>query len=340
MSSNHRSHNRIRTGGSLLLLLVVAALMVSGCGSSQAEKVYRVGILSGLDSFAGTVDGFKTRMAELGYVEGKNIIYDLQKTNFEPDKEQQILKKFVADKVDLIFGFNTEVAVAAKAATEGTNIPVVFANSFIEGSDLVESMRSPGGNITGVRYPGTEVAAKRLEILHQLAPQAKRIWLPYQKGYPAVADELEKVRQAAASLGVTLIEFAATDLAHLQAELEQRSKSSDLGFDAVLFIPESLSTTKAAFEAIAQYTKPLKIPVGGSFIATEDYGTLFAITIDSTESGKLAAPMTDKILKGISAGTMPVGSPETILLLNYKVAQQLGLTVPEGLLKQAKQIIR
>jgi putative tryptophan/tyrosine transport system substrate-binding protein len=173
-----------------------------------------------------------------------------------------------------------------------------------------------------------------------MVPQAKRIWLPYQKDYPAVSAELETLRPAAAALGVTLIEFPSTDLAHLQAELEQRSQSGDLGFDAVLLIPESLSTTKAAFEAIAKYTRPRQIPVGGSFITTEDYGTLFAVTIDGTASGKQAAPLADKIFQGISAGTIPVASPESILLINYKIAQQLGLTVPESLLQQASKIIR
>ncbi len=340
MGNNRNLDNKIRMVWLIFVGGIILSLLLSGCGGAQQSKVYHVGILSGIESFANTADGFKARMTELGYVEGKNIVYDLQKTNFEPDKEQQILKKFVADKVDLIFGFNTEVALAAKAATKGTNIPVVFANAFIEGSDLVESVRTPGENVTGVRYPGTEVAAKRLEILHQLAPQAKRIWLPYQKDYPAVGDELEMARQTAASLGVTLIEFASTDLTHLQAELERRSQSGDLGFDAVLLIPESLSTTKAAFEAIATYTRPLKIPVGGSFITTDDYGTLFSVTIDGTASGKAAAPLADKIFRGISAGTIPLVSPETVLLINYKVAQQLGLSVPDSLLRQASKIIR
>lgn len=340
MNSKHNLRNRIRIGWLILVGGIVLSLLLSGCGGAQQSKVYHVGILSGIESFATTADGFKAKMTELGYVEGKNIVYDLQKTNFEPDKEQQILKKFVADKVDLIFGFNTEVALAAKTATQGSNIPVVFANTFIEGNDLVESVRAPGGNVTGVRYPGIDVAVKRLEILHEMAPQAKRIWLPYQKDYPTVSDELKVLQPAAASLGVTLIEFASADLAHLQAELEQRSQSGDLGFDAVLLIPESLSTTKAAFEAIAKYTRPLKIPVGGSFITTEDYGTLFAITIDGAAGGKQAATLADKIFKGISAGTIPVASAESVLLINYKVAQQLGLTVPDSLLQQASKIIR
>src|SRR6185436_784516 len=149
---------------------------------ADKPKVYHIGILSGLDFFATTTDGFKAEMTKLGYVEGQNIVYDIQKTNFDSSREQQILDKFVADKVDLIFVFPTEASLAAKKATQGTSIPVLFANAFIEGNDLVKSVREPGGNVTGVRFPGPDIAVKRLEILHELVPQAKRIWVPYQKG--------------------------------------------------------------------------------------------------------------------------------------------------------------
>ena len=323
----------------IIILSFILVFLLNGCGPKQSS-VYHVGILSGLNLFSSIADSFREEMTRLGYVEGKNIVYDLQKTNFEPEKEKQILRNFVIEKVNLIFGFNTEVAVEAKNATKGTGIPVIFANALIEGSDLIENVRQPGGNITGVRYPGPDIAVKRLQILHEIVPQAKQIWLPYQKGYPTVPTELELVRQTATSLNLKLTEFASEDLARLQAELKRRSQSDDMGFDAVLLIPESLSTTKAAFDAIASYTKERKIPIGGSRIVTEDYGTLFAVTINNDEIGVQAARLADKVLKGISAGTIPVESPESYIIINYKVAQNLGLKVSEGLLSQADEIIR
>jgi putative tryptophan/tyrosine transport system substrate-binding protein len=333
----------------LMIVIIAIAVLASVGGyfflaqkttTPKTQTVYHVGILSGLNNFAGIADSLKAEMANLGYVEGKNIIYDLQKTNFEPDKEKQILNKFVADKVDLIFGFNTEVALEMKEAVKGTGIPVVFANAFTEGNGLVENLQRPGGNIAGVRYPNTDVAVKRLEILHELVPQAKRIWLPFQKDYPSVAPELDVVRPVAASLNLTLIEFASENLAALQTELKRRSDSGDMGFDAVLLIPESLSTTKAAFEAIASSTRERKIPIGGSRIVTEDYGTFFAVTVDNKEVGVLASRLVDKILKGIPAGTIPVVSPESHIIINYKVAKELGININEGLLDQASEIIR
>ena len=160
-----------------LTLLVVTCVFLIGCGKkTQEAKVYRVGILSGAETFVNIADGFKAKMAELGYVEGENIVYDLQKLNADPVGEKRVSEKFVQDKVDLIFAFPTDPALAAKAATQGTDIPVVFAMAGIEGNDLVESVTKPGGNVTGVRFPGPELTVKRFEFLHELVPHAKRVY--------------------------------------------------------------------------------------------------------------------------------------------------------------------
>jgi putative tryptophan/tyrosine transport system substrate-binding protein len=323
----------------ILIIGLIVVVSFSGCVSEQKPKVYHVGILSGLNLFSSIADSFKAELTRLGYVENQTIFYDFQRTNYEPEREKQILDTFVNDKVDLIFGFNTEVALEAKEATKGTGIPLVFANTFTEGNTLIENISHPGGNITGVRYPSIDVAVKRLEILHELVPQAQRIWLPYQQDYPAIPSELEILTPAAAALNLTIIEFSSKNLTHLQTELEQRSHSGDIGFDAVLLIPESLSTTKAAFQTIANFTRDQKIPVGGSRIVTDDYGTLFAVTVNNTEIGIQAAHLADKVFRGIPAGTIPVVSPETHIVINIKVAQELGINVSEGLLVRADEVI-
>ncbi len=327
------SQSRTRSLWPILAWIVVLTLLLSGCGAT-ATKVYRVGILSGLDFFATTADGFKAQMTKLGYIEGKNVVYDVQKTNFDPAKEQEIFKKFVADKVDLIFVFPTEASLAAKAATQGTNIPVLFANAFVEGNTLIESVRQPGGNITGVRFPGPDIAVKRLEILHELAPQAKRVWVGYLRDYPSVPPVLEVLRPAAASLGVTLVEVPATSPADVRADLQARAQAADIGIDAILFIPEPLNVNPDAFAAMSKFAVEHKVPIAGAFISAEGNGVVFANLTDSVEVGELAAPLADKIFKGTPAGTISVVSPEAHLQFKYKVAQELGLAVPEGLLRQ------
>jgi putative ABC transport system substrate-binding protein len=264
----------------------------------------------------------------------------MQKTNLDSTAEEQILKKFVADKVDLIFVFPTEVSLAAKHAIEGTNIPVVFAQAFIEQGGLANSVREPGGNVTGVRFPGADLAVKRLEILRELVPTAKRVWVPYQKGYPNVPFQLEALRSAAATTGITLVEAPFATVAALQADLQARTTAPDIGMDAILMIPEPLTLTPDAFSAIGTFAAEHKLLVGGALMTVGEHSSVFGVMVDNQAVGKQAAPQADKILKGMQAGTIPLATAEIFLKINYKAAQALKLTVPDGLLRQAVEVIR
>jgi putative ABC transport system substrate-binding protein len=338
MSNNYR----LQQGCWLILLfsLLAAVLIISGCGAEAAPKVYRVGVLSGLNYVADITDGFKAKMTELGYVEGQNIVYDVQKTDFDLAAYKRILQKFVADKVDLIVVFPTEASMEAKAATQGTDIPVVFTFALIEGMGLVESVREPGGNITGVRYPGPDIVLKRFEIMRELAPQAKHVLVPYQKGYPIVAPQLEALRPVAEAAGITLIEVPASNAAELEAELQARAKAADFDLDAILIIVEPLAVVPDAFAVMGKFAAEHQVPVGGALISVGEYDSLFGVNVNTVKVGEQTAPLADKIFKGIPAGTIPVVSAESFLQINYKEAQRLGLTVSDGLLSQADEIIR
>ncbi len=343
MLSNRNFQNRIRNRWPHLISLTVAvALLLSGCNTLgvPTPKIYRVGVLSGLDFFAGSTEGFKAKMTELGYIEGQNITYDVHKTNFDPAKEQAALQKFVAEKVDLIFSFPTEASIVAKAAAEPANIPVVFANSALDGNTLVESVGEPGGNITGVQFPTTDNAVKRFEILHDLVPDAKRIWVAYLRDYPTMPNAFKVLRPAAEAVGVTLVEVPVTGLEGIQADLQARSAASDIGVDAILIVPEPLTAAPDTFAVIAKFAAEHRLPIGGALLMADDYGSLFGYTPDSVKVGEQAALLADKIFKGTPAGTIPVVTADSYLWLNYKMAQTLGLPVSEGLLSQAVEIIR
>ncbi|MBN2331126.1 MAG: ABC transporter substrate-binding protein [Candidatus Aenigmarchaeota archaeon] len=324
-----------------IIFLIFVCILSSGCISGQQEeKVYRVGILCGLDPLTGIVDSFKAQMTELGYMEGKNISYDAQKTNFEPDKEQQILKKFVDDKIDLIFTFPTEVSLAAKAATQGTDIPVVFSYATIEGNNLVESVRQPGGDITGVREPGPDIFVRRLEILNELAPRAKRIYITYSPNVPFIPPVLDALHKASSLMNITLVENSVTSVEEIKADLQARNKSGDIGIDAILIMGEPLSVSPPALEAMIKFAAEHKIPIGGIGSYTIRESIIFGYEITIDDMGKLAASQADKVLKGTPAGTIPVITPGAKSLINYKLAQELGLNVSEGLLARADEIIR
>jgi len=324
-----------------LNLMIVASMLISSCGKA-APKVYHVGVLQGLSAFSPAVDGFKSKMSELGYIEGKNIIYDVQSTEVDFEAYKKITKKFVDDKVDMIFVFPTEASMEAKAATAGTNIPVVFTLAFtdVAGVDLIDSIREPGGNITGVRFPSVDIASKRLEILLEIAPDAKRIFVPYLKGYPNVPGQLEAIRPQANSAGVKLIEFAADSPPELQAKMDRLAASSDPGIDAILMIAEPLAITPPFYTIIGKFSYEHKIPIGGAIMTIDGYESIFGLLPNPGITGGQAALLADKIFKGSPAGKIPVVTSDSYFQINYKAAQKLGVTVPDGLLKQADEIIR
>ncbi|UCF92115.1 MAG: hypothetical protein JSW39_28260, partial [Desulfobacterales bacterium] len=213
-------------------------------------------------------------------------------------------------------------------------------NAFTEKTNLVESVRQPGGNITGVRFPGPDNVVKRFEILHELVPQAKRVLVPYDPNYPSAPSALDGLRLSASSLGITLVENPANNVEALRADLQARSASGDIGIDAVLLMPDLICHSPDGFGTILKFANENKVPVGGGAGFTADLGALFSFVPDFFEEGKLAALLADKILKGTEAGTIPVITPQSSLRINYKATQALGLKVPEGLLTRAEEIIR
>jgi putative ABC transport system substrate-binding protein len=325
----------------LATMLVMVCLFWSGCGEkTSTKKVHRVGILFDGESFIDIAEGFKAKMTELGYVEGENIVYDSQCTNLDRAERHRLAEKLVNDKMDLIFTFPTPATVAAHSATQGTDVPVVFAYATIEGTNLVKSVREPGVNITGVRYPGHEMMNKRLEILLEIAPRVKRVWIGYNTHNPNTALALETLRRAASFLGVMLVEAPATTLEGLKADLAARAASDDLGLDAIILMPDGFNHGPDGLKVLTTFAAEHNVPLGGSFLYTVKAGAVFGNANDLFKVGELAAPLVDKILKDTPSGSIPVVTPEQDLWINYKVAQELGLTVPEGVLSMAEEIIR
>jgi len=304
--------------------------------STRTDKVYRVGILNALDFFSDTIDGFKQKMSELGYIEGKNIIYDVQKSPNVVGNEN-ILEKFMADKVDLIVTFPTEASLEAKKVTQGTDIPVVFTNSGLDGVDLVSNLKMPGGNITGVQFPGADNAVQRLEILHEIAPDAKRFYIAWLDGYPIVPEELRRLKITAEPLGITIIEVPVKSLDDIKADFAKREEAEDIGIDAILIVPEPLTAIPEVFTALADFAGKHNIPMGGAFIAE---GSLFGYTPNAFKVGIQAAAIADKIFKGTPPGVIPIATAENDLIINFKLAKEKGFTISEALLSRAQKIVR
>ena len=321
----------------LFAAIFTAVFILSGC-AEKTQKVYRVGIISGSLSLLEVTGGFKEKMTEVGYVEGDNIIYDWVDLNDNLTKIKEVVNRLLSENVDLIFTYPLNVAQSVKSATSGTGTPIIFAISTIEGTGMIQSLQKPGADITGVRMPSPELAAKRLEILVEMAPKTKRVWLGHRKDYPAVPPALGMLRPLALRLNVTLVVVPVDNGEDLINDLESRAKSGDV--DSILLLPDTITLQPENFEGIKKIAKEYRMPFAGLLRYQTGKGALFTYFPDDYTSGALAASQADKILKGIPAGTIPVLTPEAKLLINYKVAQELGLNISEGLLARADEIIR
>jgi putative ABC transport system substrate-binding protein len=171
--------------------------------------------------------------------------------------------------------FPTEAALEAKAATSATGIPVIFINALIEGVGLINSIREPGGNITGVRWGGTDLAIKRFEILYEMVPTIKRMIIIYMRGYPIVKNQLDALQPIANKNGITLLEIPANDPGEVASELAKLKINSST--DAILAIAEPLFGI--AWEVIGGFADKNKIPVGAGIIGRSTDSTFFIFFI-------------------------------------------------------------
>ena len=324
----------------LLAALLIAVVFSNGCSEKKEEKVYRVGVLwTGGQALGGILDSFKEKMTELGYTEEDNIFYDVCMAP-NPVGNEQVVQKYVDEKVDMIFSFATEATIEAKKVAAGSGIPVAFTCTFIEGTGIIDSISNPGGNITGVRYPTTESATGRLEILHEIAPHIKRVWVPYLKDYPTTSPQIETIEPIALELGVTLINTPFATPQEVKNYIDEHAVSDDIEMDAVLMLAEPFSLTPEVLDVVYKFADEHNLPISSFMVLKEAYGPVIGFHPTNAKMGSLAAIQADKVLRGIPAGTLPVFTADNDLSINYKLVRELGLNVSEGLMAQACEITR
>jgi len=334
--------NFLKPGVKIILscLLFFAIIIAGFFWFFPQKKVYHVGIISGTDFFEGTDQGFINKMTELGYRENENIVYEIKKTNNDMGEANEMIKKFVDGKVDLIFAFPTNAAILAKELTADTTIPVVFGSVTIEGSGLIQNLNYPGGNMTGVRQETVETVVKRFEIMHKLAPNAKKYLIFYQSNLTIVPNELRELLSLAEKSGVQLILEPVDSTSDIDFYLKEQEKKSSLDFDAILTIIEPVAVIPSSAKVLAVFADKHKIPFGGAPLNDGEYQNLFGVSVDNVVVGGQSAVLADKVLRGTPVGSIPIATAAKYIQINLKVAEKLGLKIDEDILSQANKIIR
>jgi ABC-type uncharacterized transport system substrate-binding protein len=330
----------VRAGALVLLALrVSAASFVSEpVGDAQAQqqpagKVYRIGFLSQGQPPKAFIGALQEGLRERGYVEGRNLVWELRSTDGSLDQLPQFAEELVRLTVDVILARASSGAMAAKRAT--ASIPIVFfaVYSPVE-IGLVPSLGHPGGNITGVVVNASDMAGKRVQLFKELVPTLKRVAMLSHPSHPSNGIQLQGAEAAARAVGVQL-EVApvrgADDFASALKAL--RGIDGVLNADTPLFLTyrARLVDAVAASRLAAIYPAREFVEAGGLM----SYGpNLPAVW------GRAAAYV-DRILKGAKPGDLPVEQPTTFeLVINSRTAKATGLTIPPSLVLRADQIVK
>ena len=288
------------------------------------------------DSSARFVAAFRKGLNETGYVEGQNVAIEYHWLGGHYDRLPALMADLVRRRVAVIASLGSSPAVlAAKAAT--TTNPIVFG---VGGGPvqlgLVASLARPGGNATGINFLNTEVVAKRLQLLHDLVPNAVRVAVLVNPANASTAESnLREIQEAAPTLGLQIQILNASAIGEIDAAFatlaRERPDALFVTGDAFFVSRRAQFITLAARESIpAAYAVRDYVEAGGLM----SYGT------DLADAFHQVGVYTGSILKGAKPADLPVlQSTKFEFVINRTTAKALGLTIPAGVLSIADEVI-
>jgi putative ABC transport system substrate-binding protein len=321
------------------IIVIACLVMLSGwitrdLSHAKRARPIRIGALT--ESWGPTpgMVGLRDGLQKLGYREDEDFFLGVRFTQGNLTELPAAARELVQHGVDLLFTVGVTATKAVQGATQ--KIPIVFVNvDDPVAFGLVQSYARPGGNLTGVTDLGLQLGPKRLELFRDMIPGLQRVLFPYDVTDTASVKEFQIYRQAAEHLGIEVVELTLRTQAEAQETL---TRSPDETIQAILS-PRYLSLNIPGFVLQATSGQEMATMFPQDFYV--ERGGLASYGPNVYETGRLAARLVDKILKGTKPSEIPVEVNNNIeFVINLKVANELGLTLPPEVLYQADRIIR
>jgi putative ABC transport system substrate-binding protein len=313
---------------SFLLALYAAA-------ASAQTKLPKIGWLSAVSGRNRGQDAIVGRLRELGYIEGKTIVYEFRYADTKLDRLSALANELVHHKVDLLISPGTPGSLALKKATK--TIPIVFTDvTDPVAAGLVDSLAHPGGNITGCSSVESLLAGKRLEILKETVANLTQVAVLWDPRNPSSKLEWQDSQVAARELGLQLYSLEVSSADRYESALREASTSRS-GALSVLSSPLAAAQQEQIVRLAMKYRLPA-IYVQENF---STIGGLMSYGPNQSERYKRIAVFIDKILKGAKPANLPVERPTKFeFIVHLKSAKQIGLTIPPNVLVRADKVIR
>ena len=324
----------IKRALSTLLLSIAFTLMLVCSSWAQSTAARRIGVLTPGGDFAPVLEGLRQGLAQLGYVEGKDIAFIVEDTKMETLDPVKSAMKLMEAKPHLLVTVATSHAAAAKQIAG--NVPVVFTvlTDPVQ-SGFVASYASSKNNLTGVSNSVAPLSGKRLEILKQIAPGIKRGLAIVAIKESIAQKSFQFLAESASKFGVQLIRRDVTSKEELETILLDTPKGS---VDAIIHVPAILLRNHIAL--LVEKANKDKLPFG---VHTEELvkkGALVSYGEDNRLIGNQAAKIVVKVLKGIQPADIPIETPEQpVLVVNRTTAKTIGLKFPREFLERVDRIV-
>jgi putative tryptophan/tyrosine transport system substrate-binding protein len=319
-----------------LVVSVTLALLASPlAGEAQPRGVPRIGLLES-GSLAGRAplwEAFRQAMRELGYVEGRSVVFEARGAGGGSERLPALATELVRLKVDVIV---TAGAAAAQAARQTTaTIPIVMASGNPLQLGLVASLGRPGGNVTGIQTLSVELSGKRLEMAREVVPGASRLAILGDTGSPASVSGVRETQATAPALGVRLYAVSVRSPADLDGAFSTIARERP----AVLIVTPS-PMFFGERRRLAELAVKHRLPTVYGSLEYAEAGGLLAYGADLADGFRRAPVYVDRILKGARPGDLPIEQATKLrLVVNLKTAKALGLTIPPAVLARADEII-
>ena len=321
--------------GLLVALTLYGLPCTANVRAAERTRPFLIGALNASWGPTPQVAGLRDGLLALGYREDEQFVIGVRFTQGNLTTLPTVAQQLVQDGVDIIFADHDDAAKAAQQAT--TQIPIVFATTGDPvGLGLIHTFARPGGNLTGVADLHLELGPKRLEIFREIIPGLRRVLFPYHATEAYAAAEARELRTAAHRLGIVLVERAV----HTQEEAQATLAAVQLGEVDGILAPRCCALNIPGFilETTAQRAIPTMFETAAFWV---ERGALASYGPDAYESGRQAARLVDKILKGANPAEIPVEVNSKLeLVINLKVAKALGLTIAPEVLYRADRLVR
>lgn len=327
----------MRGRGAKWMLISLAILLLTAVSAGADTRPYRVGIVLPGDQWTSSIEGFKEGMRELGYLEGRDVQYVLVNARGDKRKVEEATRRFVEDRVDLIFTITNTALKIVAGVTKPSGTPVVFgsASGPVE-SGVAPAYATPGTHVTGVTSGSIELVPKRLEILKEVLPHVKRVALIGEREADSSIAAFRLAEEAAPKLGLRLVEFRVGSNEEAVAVARGLTRRDA---DAIFLIP-SLHAV-AVTGQIAAAAKAARLPFAVYQVEhVRQHGALLSYGSSYYLQGKQAASLVDKIRRGVPPAELPIERPRLHqLILNLETAREIGVNFSAEVLNRADELI-